>query len=303
MTNLLSIFLDNLLPVFLVAGSGYLVARYLKTPSRPLSQSVFYLFSPCLIFTLITNSTLNGFEIFKLVLFTLVVASLMGSIALLTGLALRFERKILAATILTSFLKNAGNFGLAVTLFAFGDKALPYASIFFVTNALLSYSVGALIASLGTESLGRSFRNMLLVPGLYAVVLGLLVKAVGIQVPLPFQRAIHLLGDASIPVMLVLLGMQLHGVQWKGNTKPIMVATTLSLVVAPLVALGTSKVLHFENPARQALVLEASMPSAVMNTVLATEYNLHPTLVTAVVFTTTLLSPLTLTPLLAILGG
>jgi predicted permease len=43
------------------------------------------------------------------------------------------------------------------------------------------------------------------------------------------------------------------------------------------------------------------MPSMVSATVLATEYNLDARLVTAVVFISTLLSPLTLTPLLVFL--
>jgi predicted permease len=45
------------------------------------------------------------------------------------------------------------------------------------------------------------------------------------------------------------------------------------------------------------------MPTAVMTTVIATEFDIHPSFVTTVVTATTLLSPLTLTPLLAILGG
>jgi predicted permease len=49
-------------------------------------------------------------------------------------------------------------------------------------------------------------------------------------------------------------------------------------------------------------VTEASMPSMVSATVLATEYNLDAKLVTAVVFISTLLSPFTLTPLLVFLG-
>ena len=48
-------------------------------------------------------------------------------------------------------------------------------------------------------------------------------------------------------------------------------------------------------------VLESSMPTAVLSTILSTEYEAEPAFVTTVVFTTTLLSPLTLTPLLSIL--
>jgi predicted permease len=50
-------------------------------------------------------------------------------------------------------------------------------------------------------------------------------------------------------------------------------------------------------------VLEASMPTAVLSTILATEYDVEPAFVTTAVFSSTLLSPLTLTPLLWILGA
>jgi len=45
------------------------------------------------------------------------------------------------------------------------------------------------------------------------------------------------------------------------------------------------------------------MPSAVLTTVIATQYNSEPTLVTTAVFVTTVASPLVLTPLLAFLGA
>jgi malate permease and related proteins len=50
-------------------------------------------------------------------------------------------------------------------------------------------------------------------------------------------------------------------------------------------------------------VIQSAMPSAVLTTVLATEYDTEPSFVTSVVFVTTILSPLTLTPLLAIMGA
>ena len=44
------------------------------------------------------------------------------------------------------------------------------------------------------------------------------------------------------------------------------------------------------------------MPAAVTNTILATEYGLDSSLVTAMVYVGTILSPLTLTPLLVYLA-
>jgi predicted permease len=79
------------------------------------------------------------------------------------------------------------------------------------------------------------------------------------------------------------------------------VAVVLSLIVAPLVALGLTSVLGLSGPARQAGVILASMPVAVVTTILALEFEIAPSFVTSAVFVSTLLSPLTLTPLIAFL--
>jgi hypothetical protein len=55
--------------------------------------------------------------------------------------------------------------------------------------------------------------------------------------------------------------------------------------------------------AYQAGVAQSSMPTAVVMTILATEYDVEPSFVSSAVFTSTLLSPLTVTPLLAYLGA
>jgi len=52
-------------------------------------------------------------------------------------------------------------------------------------------------------------------------------------------------------------------------------------------------------PARQAGVILASMPVAVVTTILALEFEIAPAFVTSAVFVSTVLSPLTLTPLIA----
>jgi predicted permease len=103
--------------------------------------------------------------------------------------------------------------------------------------------------------------------------------------------------------MMVLLGFQLKNVQWSGRAVPLALAGSMRMLVGPAIALGFSLLLGLQGPARQAGILEAAMPAAVLNTVVATVYDAEPSFVTAVVFMTTLLSPLTLTPLLAYLGA
>jgi len=122
-------------------------------------------------------------------------------------------------------------------------------------------------------------------------------------VPVPVERTIELLSAATIPVFLVVLGMQLYGKGWKGPIRPLALSTALRLLGGPAIALMLAPLFGLHGAAQQAGVLQASMPSAVICIVLATEYDVEPALVTSTVFVTTLLSPFTLTPLLVWLGA
>jgi predicted permease len=129
-----------------------------------------------------------------------------------------------------------------------------------------------------------------------------LINTWNIEIPVPVARAVELAANGTIPLMLILLGVQLTHVEFSGNQRALQLSVTLRLVIAPLAALLVAGLFGLQGFPRQASVTQASMPSMVSATVLATEYNLDSKLVTAVVFISTLLSPFTLTPLLVFLG-
>jgi hypothetical protein len=149
----------------------------------------------------------------------------------------------------------------------------------------------------------RALRGILKVPAAWAVVAAAMVLASGLTMPLALMRPITLLGDAALPMMILVLGMQLERASFPERPRVVAVAVTLSLAVAPVVALAMASLLGLAGPARQAAVLQASMPTAVVTTILALEYDVMPAFVTSVVLLATLLSPLTLTVLIAYLQG
>lgn len=303
MNDLVRIFLNNLLPIFLAAGTGYFLAKYIDLDPRPISKLVLYIFSPCLIFTMLTQNELGNSDILKSILYLSLVIGIVGLIAWLMTTITKSDRKISAGIILTSILMNAGNYGLPVVMFAFGETALSYAGIFFVTMAIMTYTVGIVVASMGTASLRTGLTNLIKLPLLYAIILAAVLLITGWKLPVYLDRTINLLGEASIPTMLVLLGIQLANVRFSGISFPLILGVLLRLIVSPIVALFIVTIFGITGPERQAMVIIAGMPAAVFTTVLATEYNVNPSFVTAVVLVSTLLSPLTLTPLLAFLGA
>lgn len=303
MIELLTLFLNNLLPIILTAGAGFLLGRTQKLNPKTLSQVIFYIFGPCLVFDLLTHSQLDYSDILGVMGRQIVFILLITVIAWIGGRLLKLDRRMMAAVMLVAMLMNNGNYGLPVAQFAFGENALAYAALIFVVMSMMGNSLGVVIASAGSAGIRQSVLGLLRLPATYTLICGLIFVQLGWQLPLPLDRTVSLLGDAASPAMLVLLGMQLTRVHWNGMTRALTLAVGVRLFISPLLALGFSHLLGLSGAVYQASVLQSAMPTAVMTTMLATEFDTEPVFVTTVVLVTTLLSPLTLTPLLAILGA
>ena len=303
MGDLFSLFSNNILPIFLAAGAGFFVAKYLGVSARAVSRIAFYIFSPCLIFVLLTSGQLNGNDIKHMAFFAAASILIMGLITALIARLLGFQRSTMVALLITVMFANAGNYGLSLTQFAFGDSAVAHASIFFVTSAFLVYTLGVVLASWGHSDLKTALVGVFKVPVIYAVLLALVYNWLEWQLPLPIDRTVSLLSEAAIPVMIVLLGIQLYNASISRDIFKVGLSNFLRLVASPILAIGLASIFHLQGVAYQAGVIESAVPTAVLTTVLATEYDLDPAFVTTTVVTSTLLSPLTLTPLLAFLGA
>jgi hypothetical protein len=299
---LLATFANNLLPILLLSAAGFLLGKALSIDSRALGRVVFYVFSPILVFNLLLHVELSADQILGTMAYSILVSAAGGLLALGLGRLMHLERPVLMALILTVAFANTGNYGLPLVAFAFGSEALAFASLYFVTTSILFNTAGVLIASLGHMDLKTAVWGLFKVPAVYGVILAALLNRFDIALPLPLARTIDLAAGGSIPLMIVLLGIELSRVVWSHSVKPIALSVGLRLVAAPLIGLLLLVPLGMQGPARQGIITETAMPAAVTNTVLAAEYGLDSSLVTAMVFLGTLLSPLTLTPLLVMLG-
>lgn len=302
LTDLAATFANNLLPVLTLSTAGFLLGRALSIDSRSLGRVIFYFFSPILVFNLLIHNDLPFGELAHTMGFSFAVFITMSALTLFVSLFIHFDRPTLLAILLTAAFANTGNYGLPLVFFAFGEDALAHATLYFVTTSILFNTVGVLIASLGHLDFKQAALGMLKVPTVYAVVLAVLLNQFNLTLPLPLERTIDLAADGSIPLMLVLLGLELARVQWSHSLRALGLGTGLRLLAGPLVGFLLAIPFGLQGAARQANLVEAAMPAAVTNTVLASEYKLDSSLVTAIVFIGTLLSPLTLTPLLVYLG-
>jgi predicted permease len=204
-----------------------------------------------------------------------------------------------SALMLVVMFSNGGNYGLPVAMFAFGSHALAFASVYFVCSSVLTYTGGVFLAASGRRSVGQALAGIRYVPTIYAVIAAGLVLWLRIPMPDAVLRPATLLSDAALPLMILVLGMQLERATWPDRPALVITAVVLSLLVTPLLGWTFATLLGLQGPAFQAAMIQASMPAAVVTTILALQYEVAPSFVTSVVVVSTLLSPFTLTLVIA----
>lgn len=300
MFELLSIFVNILLPVFSLVLVGYLAGPRLHLEARTLSKFAYYILVPAFIFDVFSSAHIElglavrmaGFIIAVTVggiLASVVIARMLGA-----------GRQLIAAYVLIAAFGNVGNFGLPVIQFKLGEEALLAASVYFLVASTFGFIVGVTAATWDKgANRWRAVLTAFTTPGVLAVAPAFFVNALDVQPPIFLDRAIGLLSSALIPVMLVTLGVQLSGIPRLPLDRHVFAATAVRLVVGPVLALALAGVFQITGIERGAGILQAAMPAAVLTSLIALEHLLLPDFVTTVVLFSTLASAVTLTAVLA----
>ncbi len=303
MKALPAILYNNIVPVFIVIGLGYILERRLQIEIKSISRTIFYAISPCLVFSSLVNSTVSGGEFWDIASFEILITLVVALVAWGVARALRFDRAMESAFLLATLFVNAGNYGLSVNLLAFGETALARAIIYFVVSSLLINTTGVYLASRGKAKSFDALLNVFKVPIVYAVLLVVFVKLINVNVTgSPVFKTVEMVGQGAIPLMLLLLGMQLAKTPLAQGMRTAGLAAFIRLAVAPIIAFSLANLLGLTGPTLQACVVEASMPTAVTTAVLAIEFDARPEFVTSVIFLSTLASPITLTLIIALVS-
>lgn len=305
MSSALHVAYEVILPILVSAALGFIIGRRFQPDPATLSRVAIYLFLPALAFTGSANSNLQPGEIGQILLLITLYFALM---ALIVSLIARTQRHagplVQSAFMLSALLANTGNYGLPFVEFAFGSEALAIAVIVFTLYSIANNTLGIYVASSGKASIVEGIRNVLRVPAPYAILLGFVVNFANIEVPLPLARSITLLSQASVPIMVTLLGIQLSRIvdlrQFRSLYTTLALASAARLLLSPLLVLLLVSLLGITGLTRNVLLVQLSAPTAVIATLLATEFGSDARFVTAVIFITTLASLLTLSIIMAV---
>ncbi len=303
----LEIAYNIILPIFIIVGTSAWIDHKFEIDPHAMSRLLIYLFSPALVFRSLAFMEITAGEASLLIGNTLAVSLMVGLIGYGLARSYRFDRRLESAFVLSMVLLNAGNYGISLNRLAFGQAGEERAVLCYIGSAILGNTIGVFLASRGSMSTRAAMVNVLKIPVMYTMALGLVVNAGNISLPQPLIDAVDITADAAIPGMIAILGIQLsrtihngiHSIRGKINTA--LMASGMRLLVAPMIAFPLTALLGISGLSRDVAIVQASMPTAVLAGVLATEFGADTEHVTATVLISTLASIVTLSVLLSII--
>lgn len=310
--SLFSIFATAILPIVTVGAVGFALGRATGVQTDSLNTVVVYVLAPALVFHSLASTSLAQSTLVEVAVAVTAYHLLMILLAEGVGRLFGERDPFLSALVLVAAFPNTGNYGIPVSNFAFGSTGRSTAVLFLSVQSVLIYTLGVYIASRGGGNSGlEGVKRVFRIPLVYAVVAALLARWVGVVPPAgtTAMETLKLVGDASIPLMLLILGIQLSKTDVGSTLSEVGVVTVLKMAVAPVVGVAIAFVVGFSDPnVGRTFVLECAMPAAVTPLILVGEFAEGDVsgvpvaeFVSTAVFVTTLVSVPTLTVTIALL--
>lgn len=277
--------LSPVIPVFLLVALGFLFARWKKISLTSVTEMIVYLGTPSLVFDSLASKPLYVADIAVLLSGIVIMFAVNGLLIRIYFSIFRFASRGFA---LPALFMNAGNMGIPLALFAFGQPGFQRATLMFVIITLLQYTLGIYILN-GRGNWTEIFR----LPLIYAALAGLAVNLAQVRIPELLMQPVTMLGRATIPIMLITLGYRLHqfeSLQWGHAFGGALVRIIGGFAAAQLAVYWIGA----EGVNRQVLLLYGSLPAAVINFVLTEKYRQDPGLAASIVVISTFLSTVTI---------
>ena len=204
-----------ILPVFFIIFLGFLLRKYGKVDLRTFSRAQLYILSPALVFMSLAKAEVDTTLILRVLVFVLCLEAVLLGVTLAVGLMTKRDRAERQAMTLASIFMNTGFYGIPVCMLAFGEWGLVYATIYMVASSITQSTFGIFLASAGRRSVKDALASVFKVPLIWSIVAARLLVRIDALPPQPLMKMIDLLGEAAIPVGLLLLGMQLERIAFE----------------------------------------------------------------------------------------
>lgn len=297
-----------LFPIFSIFIVGFIAQKVLKFDVANLSKMSLYVLSPFLAFkTFYTHTLTSDYFIYIAYIFGLCFSLVF--IVSMWSIAMRYSVKERCALILSSCFMNNGNYGTPVLQVFFGSLGFDLGVIMMVLQQFVMSTVGIYYAAKGSAhsdivSQKDVIKKVIRMPVAYGAFAGIIFQLCHIPLSKSIMTSIGMIGDSSIVIIMIILGMQLAKIKITQLDYPkLSFALTARMVISPIVAFAMVYFMPLSPMYKQILIVLAAMPSAANTTLMSVQFDTHPELVSSATLVSTLLSLITLPIVLSIIGA
>jgi predicted permease len=257
---------EVLFPVFFVVGIGYYLGKNNpKIDTSFITNFAANIGTPGMIIYSITSTNIS-FDIFKDYFWYYFIA--MTFFALIGVVFLFFlKTKDIIRELPPFIMPNTGNMGLPICLFAYGSQGLGVSASISALIILAHFTLGIFLAD-------RKFNiNVILKnPPFYAIIISVIILYFKVEVPLFIENTTFLLMYATIFLILMSLGISLTRFK-VFSFKKALISSIARVILGPLVGFLLIRYFNLEGFAAGVLLIQCSMPSAVLNYLVASIYS------------------------------
>ena len=256
---------EVLFPVFFVVGIGYYLGK--KNPKLDTSFITNFganIGSPAIVFYSVVTTGLT-FDIFKSYFIYYFFAIIGFSV---TGIIfLSILKKDVFMELPPFILPNTGNMGLPICLFAYGSQGLGVAGAISSLIILFHFTLGVFLAS-------KKFNFDIIIksPSFYAILISVLFLYFNIEAPNFVINTTMLLTYATIFLILMSLGIALTRLKVFSFSNAL-ISSIGRVIIGPLIGFTIIKFFNLEGYAAGVLLIQCSMPSAVLTYLVGSLYS------------------------------
>ena len=196
---------------------------------------------------------------------------------------LRLPRERWGVFVVMAGLSNTLFIGIPVCTQLFGEACMPYIMLYYLGNTTFLQSLGIMLVersgsrggqSGGPGGVGRFLRGVFTKPPIFGVIIGLLLLALGVELPEPVARFAGYISNTVSPLALIYCGFIVYEVGLKNLRLlpglPAMLA--VRLVAAPVICWAFCLLFRVEGLARDVFLVESALPVVSQVTVMAGAY-------------------------------
>jgi predicted permease len=282
------------LPLVLMIGFGFLLQSRVGVEVSTLNRLVVYGTLPSLLILSLARAELPAAEVWTTVLFTIGQFFVLMALGWMAAVLLRLDPSFRPVIALAAAFANTGNYGIPVIELTFGASYVPHQAI--ITSVLTVFILGLSPFILASGKGWRaSLAGVVRTPVIPAMVLGIALNLLDIDLPRVLSYPLELVAGANTPAALIALGAQLGSGIWALSRTPVALGICMRLVIGPAVTWLALLALGLPDGLSDLLLVGAGLPIGILLPIFCAEYGTHARSASAMVAVSTALSPLVVT--------